>query len=143
MKTTLLLLALAAVTTGARADNDDRPRTCGLSTIKGNYALTLTGKATGSGEVAGVGQVTIDGNGRYSGTTTGVFSMNGLSTSATTPVNGTYTLKSDCTGTVVVNFVNLHLTVEAATVFSDGGNQGRFVVTAPSQVFLSGTARKQ
>ena len=128
----------------ARVDPDDRgPRGCNLSTIRGAYSLTLTGKATGFGDVSGVGAVTIDGAGKYAGTTTGVVSANGLSTTFATPVNGTYTMKSDCTGTVVVNFVNLHLTVEAATVFADGGTEGKFVVTAPSAAFLSGTARKK
>ena len=90
-----------------------------------------------------MGTVTIDGAGKYTGTTTGVFSVNGIGTTVVTPVNGTYTLKSDCSGTVVINFVNLHLTVEAATVFADGGTEGRFVVTAPTSTFLTGTAQKQ
>ena len=128
----------------ARADNDDRaPRGCSLATIKGNYSLTINGRATGFGDVLGVGAVTIDGAGKYAGTTTGVVSANGLSTSVVTPVNGTYTMKSDCTGTVVVNFVNLRLSVDAATVFADGGTEGKFVVTAPSAAFLTGTAKKQ
>ena len=145
----LALLTIAGPHAGspvfqARADFDGHaPNGCSLATIKGNYTLTLTGKATGYGDVSGVGAVTIDGSGKYPGTTTGVVSNNGVSASTVTPVNGVYTMKSDCSGTVVVNFVNLHLTVEAATVFADDGHSGKFVVTAPSTAFLSGTAQRQ
>ena len=128
----------------ARADQDANPAAaCTLATIKGNYGLTLTGKATGYGEVSGVGTVSLDGAGKYSGSTSGVVSAGGMSTVYTTPVNGTYTLESDCSGKVVVNFVNLGLSVEGVTVFTNGGNNGSFIVTAPTTAQLSGAAQRQ
>ena len=105
--------------------------------------MTLTGKAAGYGDVSGVGTVTLDGAGKYTGTTTGVVSAGGMNTVFTTPVNGTYTLESDCSGLVVVNFANLHLSVEGSTVFTAGGKEGRFIVTAPAAAQLTGTAQRQ
>ena len=138
------IAVLTATYLPAMADQDDlSPQACSVATIKGNYGLTLTGKAAGYGDVSGVGTVTLDGAGKYTGTTTGVVSAGGMNTVFTTPVNGTYTLENDCSGSVVVNFVNLHLSVEGNTVFTNGGKEGRFIVTSPSSAQLTGTAQRQ
>ena len=137
------MAALTATYLPAMADQDERSeQACSTANIKGSYGLTLSGKAAGYGDVSGVGTVALDGAGKYTGTTTGVVSAGGMNTVFTTPVNGTYTLESDCSGTVVVNFVNLHLSVEGATVFTDGGKDGRFVVTSAGAQ-LTGTAQRQ
>ncbi len=143
MKLIFGMAALTATLLPAMAEQDDRNQpACSVATIKGSYGLTLSGKTTGYDNVSGVGAVTIDGAGKYTGTTTGVASLFGVSTVFTTPVHGTYTLKSDCSGTVVVNFVNLHLTVDGVTVFTNGGKDGRFVVTSAGAQ-LTGTAQRQ
>ncbi len=138
-----IALAIFSVAITSQAQDPAPSAGCSLATIKGNYGLTLTGKATGYGSVSGVGTVTLDGAGKYTGSTSGVVSAGGLSTVYSTPVNGTYTLESNCSGKVVVNFVNLALSVEGVTIFTNGGNNGSFIVTSPTSAQLSGAAQRQ
>lgn len=73
---------------------------CGLTGKKQTFAFNLAGVDTGNGaDLAFVGQLTLDGKGTItSGSAT--FSLNG--TIVTVSLTGTYTEKSDCTGTLQV-----------------------------------------
>lgn len=77
--------------------------TCGLTGKKQTFALNLFGTALSVGPVAGAGQVTLNGSGSVSGTAT--FSENGKLTTAN--VTGTYTEKSNCTGTAQIKLSGL------------------------------------
>jgi len=70
--------------------------TCGLTGKKVIYAAELLGKINGTSPIGYVAQVTLDGKGAVSGT--GTFDVGG--TYVIAPFTGTYTEKSDCTGTL-------------------------------------------
>jgi hypothetical protein len=72
--------------------------TCGANGKKQTFAANLTGTINGTGPIAYVGQVILDGKGNVSGTLT--LSLNG--TIATAPITGTYTENANCTGTAQV-----------------------------------------
>jgi hypothetical protein len=95
----MLLVAIAVVgtTTGAKAQGQGRKaRTCGLQTLKGNYAAMFNGTAFDVGPFASVGVVSFDGNGNVSATHHASFNGNpGVYTFA-----GTYDVDADCTGTM-------------------------------------------
>ncbi|HXM97949.1 MAG TPA: hypothetical protein VN982_05690 [Candidatus Dormibacteraeota bacterium] len=71
---------------------------CNVSTLKGNYGLTLSGFLVDnntSQPFYGEGLVTFDGAGKLSGTLN--FSLNGVPT-LNNPYTATYTVNPDCTG---------------------------------------------
>ena len=70
--------------------------TCGLTGKKATFALNLTGTVVGTGQVAYVGQVILDGKGNVSGSVTA--SMAG--SIGTASITGTYTEATNCTGTM-------------------------------------------
>src|SRR5215472_14778903 len=88
----------------AMADEDS----CSLVSLRGTYAVHAQGTIVGQlpapfpappfplGEA---GIVTFDGNGNHSGKTT--VNIDGVVLTPT--FNGTYTINSDCTGTITVN----------------------------------------
>jgi hypothetical protein len=73
--------------------------TCGLTGKKATFAFNLTGIVVGTGQVAYVGQATLDGTGKVSGSMTA--SLAG--TIGSTSITGTYTEASNCTGTMQIN----------------------------------------
>jgi len=101
--------------------------TCGLTGIKHNFAANLSGTVKGTGRIAYVGQVILDGNGNVSGALTR--SLNG--TIATVPVTGTYTENANCTGTAHItpsghstvnfNFVVVNVGLEMLLIETDAG----------------------
>jgi hypothetical protein len=72
--------------------------TCGITALKGTFAANLFGKINGAGGIAYVAQLILDGHGKVSGS--GTFVVNGTITAA--PITGTYTEKSNCTGTIKI-----------------------------------------
>jgi len=72
--------------------------TCGLTGKQETFAANLIGKIPGTGPVAYVAQVILDGQGNISGS--GTFDVNGTIASAS--IKGTYTESSDCTGTAEI-----------------------------------------
>ena len=73
--------------------------TCTNLGVKHTYSLQATGLIIGVGQVAVEGQLVLNGTGSITGTAT--LSLNGSITSAV-PVTGTYSIASNCTGTVSI-----------------------------------------
>jgi hypothetical protein len=92
---------------------------CGLSGKSQTFALNLTGILIGTGEVAYVGQVTLDGKGGLSGTMT--LDLNGTVDNGV-PITGTYTANSNCTGTATVTPSGLS-TMNFSTVVVNAGKE--------------------
>jgi hypothetical protein len=72
--------------------------TCGLTGKKETFAADLFGKIPGTGNVAYVAQMILDGKGNVSGS--GTFDVNGAIVAAS--ITGTYTENGDCTGTAEI-----------------------------------------
>jgi hypothetical protein len=99
--------------------------TCGLTGKKAIFAATLFGKIPNTGPIAYVAQLTLDGNGKVSGS--GTFDVNGAIVAA--PITGTYTENADCTGTLKItpsglstlnfNFVVVNLGKEILLIETD------------------------
>jgi hypothetical protein len=88
----VLFLSLLAMAPYAMAQSD----ACTSSTVKGTYGLIANGTWLGMGPATANGVIQIDGNGNF--TYSYVENVNGTVTSGTVP--GTYTLYSNCLGTV-------------------------------------------
>ncbi len=129
-----VLLSLAIAKPGA-AQN-----TCTNASFTGPYGYTITGVVVNSDasfySVAESGTVTADGNGNLRGSNT--FSEAGQIKSQT--FTGTYTVSSDCTGTVTTNDSSgpAHFSI----VIVDNGQQILFIESDPG-VAVSGSAKPQ
>jgi len=119
----LLLLALALSSTVTASAS------CNNSTIKGSYAFTIHGQIfTPNGPllVDGIAKTTFDGNGNL--TQVDAVALNGNIPLVWRPGTGTYTVNSNCTGTMTLmneGQAPLHL----AIVVSHSGDIIHTVVT--------------
>jgi hypothetical protein len=103
-----LAFVLSGVVTYAQADDDRRP--CSTATLKGSFGYTGTGSIVSGASVlpiAFVGRVTFDGLGQASFSQ--ILSRNGVIISVG-PINSTYTVNADCTGSFTVG--NGHLVID-------------------------------
>ncbi len=121
-----LLLSLAAV---ASAQDD---RTCSMAGRAGDYGFVYTGTMfipTGAAPYAAVGRAAFDAKGNFSATAT--VSVGGKLSHRT--VQGTYTLDSDCTGTLTTSSYdesgNLVSIMTTDTVSVDNMSETRGIVT--------------
>jgi hypothetical protein len=101
---------------------------CSASTVQGTFGYAFEGVAGGA-PVAGIGHVTNDGSGNASGADS--LSINGVPVQRT--YTGTYTVKSDCTGTATF-LDSLGNTFHESGVVMNGGNQIATIVTDPGAV---------
>ena len=101
------------------------------ATLVGTYMSHGTGTVVGVGQVAAVGTITYDGHGNLVNPFT--LSVNG--TVSTFTQSGTYTVNSDCTGTVVQGGSHYDFVVspDASTVF--------WIETDPGTI-ITGTASR-
>jgi len=76
--------------------HDDGP--CSYSSVSGDWGFTSSGTRVGVGPVAGVGTATLEKSGNVDGAQT--VSFNGIIANET--FTGTYTVNSDCTGSLTV-----------------------------------------
>lgn len=106
--------------------------TCTLAGLKGNYGIEASGVFIGVGAVAFDGLFALDGNGNVSGTESG--SVAGSIFTAQS-VSGTYTVASNCTGTMTVKV--LGQTEHSSFVVTDSGN-GLLVLETDSTTVVSG-----
>jgi hypothetical protein len=71
---------------------------CNQATIKGSYGFLFSGFEDNNGisPFTGVGPVTFDGKGNFSGS----LFLGPPDTSSSGPISGTYTVNADCTGSL-------------------------------------------
>jgi hypothetical protein len=114
---------------------------CDASVLKGNYSFNLTGSfydAQGYWYVmALVGMSNFDGAGNFSGTD--AISLDG--TIKKRKITGTYTVDTDCTGTIKIVGSD-DITFNGNIVVNDKGNNIDFIDTDANVIF-SGVIKKQ
>jgi hypothetical protein len=136
------LLSLGLLTVGqARSWQQGGPTTCSLATLKGLYMFAQSGYVTVSGNQVpqGVtGKAVFNGNGTFDSLATLSIGGNIIPDDA---APGTYTINSDCTGTVTVLMKaptpDVHLDIFVAP---DGGEF--FTIQTDAGNVLSGTERR-
>lgn len=135
----VIALAVAIAPTANAADKG-----CSTFNLLGTFSRSDTGTvllpAAAAGPVAAVGTFTFDGSGNVTGAT--VTSQNGNIGHGTQ--TGTYTVNSDCTGTIIVQGSGGHAS-HYSFVMDDGGNGFQYICTdsGPISIVYSGTARRQ
>jgi len=113
-------------------------QSCSLARAAGTYGFTDSGTVVGVGPRAAAGILTLDAAGNINGKVTA--SLNG--SVSHTALSGTYTVNSDCTGTVSFDEFdqkgNLILTATVDLVWDDNMQEIRFIFT--SVVLADGTS---
>jgi hypothetical protein len=139
--------ALAAVGTlaligAARADDAESRLSCSNATLKGTYAFSLVdwsiserGRAT---PVAEAGFTTYNGDGTGTGVLT--INSNGVVVADNETDTSTYSINSNCTGTVVFNNADGSI-VHFNIYLSPSGDQYQLISTDPGFVSASPGAR--
>jgi len=123
----LIVLALAslALLPATRAQSSemasDSPRECGPGTLKGAYMSEQRGDLNGLPLVQ-VNRIVADGQGGFTGSGTVV--VNGVV--STVAITATYTVNSDCTGTLT----SVPAGLSQNFVVKEDGSQVFFIVTA-------------
>jgi hypothetical protein len=131
----------------------DAPKGCSLETVAGNWTVSDTGTVIGIGPRAAVGTFTFSGEGNV---------LNGVATSslngtiAGETFSGTYTVNSNCTGTINIEIFDASsgaelFAVTLYTAFDDKSQEMRGLFTSVSlpngagslPTTISVTARKQ
>jgi hypothetical protein len=136
MGSTHVLTAQTATTVAEGTLGD---RACSNASVAGEWAYTETGTvipATVAVPFAAVAKYTLEENGNLSGTAT---SSSG-GTVANVTLKGTWTVNSDCTGTLTVGVYASGTLVRTAAfdlVYVDNAREGRAIVT--SLVLANGT----
>src|SRR5215468_7454763 len=128
-RTTLVavFVAVFALGTVSRAQAQD----CKNATLNGNFGYTSTGVLLPvyaqhfAGPFAEIGLQTFDGSGGTSATVT--LNANGNIQKVT--IQGTYTVNSDCTGSMTLNVSPLRATVHVNFVIDSSGLELRAIVT--------------
>jgi hypothetical protein len=139
---TIATVAALALSIAPTVKADDKG--CSNVSLKGTFSRRDTGTvllpAAAAGPVAYVGTFTFDGTGNVTSAT--VFSQNGNIGHGTSA--GTYTVNSDCTGTIIVMGASGHAS-HYSFVMDDGGNGLQYICTDsnPISIVYSGTARRQ
>jgi hypothetical protein len=134
----LILVVLALATSSAV---QARARECTNSTITGTYAFTVHGQILTPGGpvlIDGITKTTFDGEGEL--TQVSAVAINGNIPLVWSPSTGTYTVNSDCTGTMTLISTSqppLHF----AILISQSGNHIHTVVTDPGFAATSDAER--
>jgi hypothetical protein len=129
LRNSILLLAVAL---GSASAATAHGRGCSDSTIKGEYAFAIHGQILTPGGplvVDGIAKTTFDGNGNF--TQVDTVAVNGFITQVWRPGTGTYTLNSDCTGTMTLMNQGDPAPLHLAIVVSQSGAIIHDVVTDP------------
>jgi len=132
----LLVIALAAPSAVTAHD-----RVCTNSTIKGDYAFTIHGQILTPGGpllVDGIAKTTFDGDGKL--TQVAAVAINGNIPLIWSPSTGTYTVNSDCTGTMTLISTG-QPTLHLAILVSQSGGHNHTVVTDPGFATTSDAER--
>jgi hypothetical protein len=121
----ILQLMVLVASSGAMAGS----RECTDSTIQGSYAFTIHGQILMPGGpllVDGIAKTTFDGNGEL--TQVSAVAINGNIPLIWSPSSGTYTVNSDCTGTMTLVSTG-QPTLHLAILVSQSGNHIHTVIT--------------
>ena len=123
--TTLCLAVFGGLTSTAKADD----KGCTNGSVQGTFAYTSSGSIASPPEIAGpfveVGSQYFDGKG--STTATATLSQNGNILPIT--VTGSYTVNSDCTGTMTLQVAPIGVTVHVYFVVADSWNEFQAIET--------------
>ena len=117
-----LLMGLSVLP--AAADDD---KSCSNASLKGDYAYAVNGTSLTIppvGPVAILGKITADGNGSFSGSIN--VNLTGIIITDV-PVTGTYSVASDCTGTLTT--VYPAFTAHFSLVLVEGSKRAELVET--------------
>jgi hypothetical protein len=128
----LQTVSLDAPTVQAGTAQAQGKATCTLAGLKGNFGVETSGVFIGVGAVAFDGLFKLDGKGNVSGTESG--SVAGTIFKGQS-VSGTYTVASNCTGTLAV--MVLGQTEHASFVATNGG-KGMLIVETDASTVVSG-----
>jgi hypothetical protein len=134
-------LILVVVALAASSAVQARARECTSSTIKGTYAFTVHGQIlTPNGPVLidGITKTTFDGDGEL--TQLSAVAINGNIPLVWSPSTGTYTVNSDCTGTMTL-ISTVQPPLHFAILISQSGNHIHTVVTEPGFAATSDAER--
>ena len=121
----ILPLMVLVASSGAMAGS----RECTDSTIKGSYAFTIHGQILMPGGpllVDGIAKTTFDGDGEL--TQVSAVAINGNIPLIWSPSSGTYTVNSDCAGTMTLISTG-QPTLHLAILVSQSGNHIHTVIT--------------
>jgi hypothetical protein len=119
---------------------------CTNATLQGDFGFTITGTRPSSPggpveTIVGVAMTHFDGNGNLTQTDNIHGSISGAP-NPDRPGTGTYSIKSDCTGTMTLSSVGSP-TLTLAIVVVDDGNEVRTAVTDPTAIVASGATAPQ
>jgi hypothetical protein len=106
--------------------------TCTVAGLKGNFGVEASGVFLGVGAVALDGLFTLDGKGNVTGTESGSIAGSIFTGQS---VSGTYTVASNCTGTITV--MVLGQTLHSSFVVTNGG-KGLLLVGTDAGTIISG-----
>jgi len=106
--------------------------TCTVAGLKGSFGIEASGDFIGVGAVALDGLFTLDGKGNVSGTESGSIAGSIFTGQS---VSGTYTVASNCTGTITVTV--LGQTEHSSFVVTNGGKE-LLVVETDANTVVSG-----
>jgi len=136
-----ICLILVVMALAASSEVQARARECTDSTIRGTYAFTIHGQILTPGGpllVDGIAKTTFDGDGEL--TQVDTVAVNGHIEGVWHPSTGTYTVNSDCTGTMTLISTG-QPTLHLAIIVSQSGNHIHAVVTDPGFATTSDAER--
>jgi hypothetical protein len=123
----LWTLVLGPATYAQFVEDQDQDDECTVASLQGSYGYFLNGPLIGLGPVAAVGIVTLDGAGSLSAQDT--VSNNGVIDHRNG--SGTYTMKLNCTGSVILYGDFLGFSADFMVVPESHGKEFTFIVTNP------------
>ena len=126
----------------------DQPFTCSNESLEGTYGLNISGtrpvpnSMPGAIEqLIGVGTRTFDGDGNFSQVTNEKGSTSGIPF-PNRPLQGTYSVNPDCSGTLILNIPGLPFAIVYDIVVLNHGREFESIVAFPQPVMVSTTGRK-
>ena len=136
-------------------DDSDEPTGCSNSTLKGSYGISISGTRPAppppSGtpnyipgtieQLIGVGTRTFDGGGNFTQITNEKGSLSGILFS-NRALSGTYSVNSDCSGTLTLNIPGLPFPIVYDIVVVNHGRAFDSIVASPQAVMVATSGRR-
>ena len=137
-QTGLASIFAVALTLSMAAPAQAEDESCSVARVAGTYGVSDSGTVLGIGPRAALGRLTLEADGKITGTVTA--SLNGAVSTGT--VTGTYTVSPDCSGMTTFGEYdqsgNLLITATVALVWDDKMREVRLLFT--SVVLPDGTS---